>query len=193
MKPWKAIVLTGALLLAGCQTVGPAVPDRSELAAPDRQPRTSPAVRMDRDARRLHMAAYNGDVHIIEMAFVDGVDMNVRDWAGRTPLHRAADAGDKKAAVAAAHMLLHFGADPNAKDEAGHTPLDYAGWAEAPLMWFLLLMNGAGEDEMDADAMATLEASEAWKKFSQFAIDRARRESEEKAPAGADRADPNRR
>ena len=110
----------------------------------------------DADADSLLAAAANGDLAEVKRLVVDcGVDPNVQDDLGMTPLHRAASDGylevvelllehgansniqenkygwtplhyaAKKCHVNVARVLLDHGADPTIRDNEGKTPLDY--------------------------------------------------------------------
>jgi RNA polymerase sigma factor (sigma-70 family) len=60
---------------------------------------------------------------VLELLFIDGLDVNARDMDGRTLLSWAAQRGQLEATA----FLLRQGAEINAKDRTGTTPL---GWAE---------------------------------------------------------------
>ena len=69
------------------------------------------------------------DFEDVLSAFVAaGADVNARDNAGRTPLHRAVRLSDVVSA------LLDAGADPHARDTLGSAPLHTAGAQAAPLL-----------------------------------------------------------
>ncbi|KAG5181327.1 ankyrin repeat-containing domain protein [Tribonema minus] len=72
----------------------------------------------------LHHACDSGvdDPELIQTLLSLGVDMDARDYAGRTPLAIASRAGHVKAARA----LLDAGADAAVRDVDGRTPLHYA-------------------------------------------------------------------
>ena len=70
----------------------------------------------------LHSAAVNMGTEELDDLLSQGVDPNVRDDRGRTPLHHAAFYGYVKNVC----KLLDAGADPNAQDDDGWTPLNAA-------------------------------------------------------------------
>ena len=65
-----------------------------------------------------------------------GAKVDARANNGQTPLHKAANGGDRKddrpgpGHLAAAKVLLKHGADPHAKDNSGRSPLDLASTEE---------------------------------------------------------------
>jgi len=75
----------------------------------------------DADADSLSYAAMNGDLAEVRRLVVDcGVDPNIQDNSGWTPLHRAAFDGR----LEIVKFLLEHGADPNIQDNYhGNTPL----------------------------------------------------------------------
>ncbi len=90
----------------------------------------------------LIKAAEQGDVCRVQQLLEEGVDPNVRNASGETPLHRAAFYADADIM----EILLKHGADPNAKDTAGKTPFDALAicWdVENPYASKLLLDYGA--------------------------------------------------
>lgn len=58
---------------------------------------------------------------MVRTLFLLGLDPDLRDVQGRTPLHAAVIAGDAEAASALAAIMLQ----PLATDSFGRTPLDY--------------------------------------------------------------------
>ena len=68
----------------------------------------------------LHKVCLNGDIEAIKQHLADGVDVNVKDDGGTTPLHEVAEMGYKEIA----ELLIANGADVNAKDSnEAWTPL----------------------------------------------------------------------
>jgi RNA polymerase sigma-70 factor (ECF subfamily) len=68
-------------------------------------------------------AASEGELPLVELLLVDGLDVDAADAAGRTLLSLAAQRGN----LDAVELLIRHRADLNARDAAGVTPL---GWAE---------------------------------------------------------------
>jgi len=73
--------------------------------------------------RLLVSAAESGDLAKVKRLVVDcGIDPNIQDDSGETPLHYAAGGGHPDVVK----LLLERGADPNVKDYNGRTPLHIA-------------------------------------------------------------------
>ena len=72
----------------------------------------------------FHMAAYHGDLLWVQDCLARGLDCEIRDDGGNTPLHWAADMalvdGDREDVVAA---LIAAGADVHARRSGGETVL----------------------------------------------------------------------
>ena len=94
----------------------------------------------DADADSLFTAAVGGDLAEVERLVVGcGVDPNVQDKDGYTPLHYAAWKGHHKVV----ELLLEHGANPNIQKHDGETPLHLAVWEGHHKVVELLLEHGA--------------------------------------------------
>jgi hypothetical protein len=69
-----------------------------------------------------HMVASTGKVKILKLLVENGMEINVRDFLGRTPLHTAFMLGKTEMAK----ELIRMGLDSNEKDYSGKTPTDLA-------------------------------------------------------------------
>ena len=87
----------------------------------------------------IHAAAQAGDLARVKAFLEKGIDINVGDDEGLTPLHYAAQGGHKEVA----ELLIAKGADINSKDKGGYTPLYYAIWNKDKDMLKLLVSKGA--------------------------------------------------
>ncbi|MBS1987574.1 ankyrin repeat domain-containing protein [Candidatus Dependentiae bacterium] len=72
---------------------------------------------------RLHYAAQLGQVTEVESLLKKGVDVNIQDFVGRTPLHYASWSNNTDPVLKA---LIAKGASTTMKDHSGKTCLDYA-------------------------------------------------------------------
>lgn len=70
------------------------------------------------DDMSCHFAAAMGRKEIVELLLKSGVDVNITEWSGRTPLHWAAQEGQCEIA----ELLIKNGANVNIQEE-GQTPL----------------------------------------------------------------------
>jgi len=82
----------------------------------------SEGAKLTEDEEQLLAAVQKANCSRILTALQTGVNPNVRDPKGRTPLHFVAGVGLAPAAV----LLLHYGAEPNVRDEEMLTPLHMA-------------------------------------------------------------------
>ena len=70
----------------------------------------------------MYEAASEGRLDVVRLLLKRGVDPNIQDQYGDTPLHIAAHGGHDDVVK----LLLEYGADPTVKDKDGRTPLDLA-------------------------------------------------------------------
>ena len=88
----------------------------------------------------LHHDANHGHGAKVRILVDHGADPNIKDAAGRTPLHLIAAKGVGREAIRA---LVKVGADVNARDDEGNTPLDLARWANRQMATQELIALGA--------------------------------------------------
>ena len=75
----------------------------------------------------IHDAVKNGNIDEVQWQLDAGVDPNLKNSKGATPLHYAASAGHNDIV----ELLIERGANVNATDSGkGGTPLDYAHWGD---------------------------------------------------------------
>ena len=96
----------------------------------------------------IHTAAINGDLAGVQAELDKGVDVNVKDRFGFTPLHFAAT-------KEIAELLINEGADVNAKDK-GWTPLYHAAWRGHKEVAELLIAKGADVNMKDVEGVTPL-------------------------------------
>ena len=87
----------------------------------------------------IHTGARIGYYEAVKGYLADGVDVNVKDSVGDTPLHHAALRSNKEMA----ELLIAAGADVNAKSDSGSTPLHNAAINGRKEVAELLIANGA--------------------------------------------------
>jgi len=100
----------------------------------------------------LFDAVAKGDLKKIESLLKRGVNPNIRDKDGKTPLHNAAYLGH----VAVAKLLLEHGADIHARDNANWTPLHFAASGGHVDVVRLLLEHGADPNIKDKNGYTPL-------------------------------------
>ena len=126
----KHLLLTtiAAVVLVGC---GSSVPDIS-----------------------IHDSAKAGDFEGIKQHIDAGVNVDLKDEIGFTPLHYVASIGQKEIA----EYLIEKGADVNAKDKDGATPLHYAAPStKSTTVVQLLLEKGADVNAKNKDGATPLD------------------------------------
>jgi len=119
-----AVVLLGWLYYQGVNhALKRAVLNRDPLPSVDRLLRMGASVRTTDEGGTtvLMLAAYEGNLPLVQAALARGVDVNAQTHDGMTALMLGA--GPRKNIVRA---LLAAGADVNAQDNTGKTPLMYA-------------------------------------------------------------------
>ena len=96
--------------------------------------------------RLLVSAAGSGDLAEVKRLVVDcGIDPNIQDDIGDTPLHYAAEHGH----LDVVKLLLEHGADPNIQNNSGKTPLHYAALDGHLEIVKFLLEHGANPNVQD--------------------------------------------
>ena len=132
------LITIAVVLLVGC--------DESQQSAPT--PETKSIARVARAKApgiSIHQAVKDGNIEAIKQHLADGVDVNVKDIRGDTPLHVAASNGHKEIA----DLLITNGADVNAKSMMGLTPLNLASLRGHKEIAELLIGGGADVDSVD--------------------------------------------
>ena len=110
----------------------------------------------------MHMAAATGASKLLGALLARGLDPNVRDAGGRTPLHAALEHGGD--ALPLVRLLVAHGADPEAADVNGETPYGLGighGDVERWLSWHVWPLPGRplrAEDLPAAAAAGDLQA-----------------------------------
>ena len=99
----QLIAIVAAVVLVGCGESQP--PEPPTPKAPDIS---------------IWNATEKGNLEAVKQHLAAGVDVNVKNDSGVTPLHRAAYYGHKEIVV----LLIAKGADVNVKNDVGYTPLD---------------------------------------------------------------------
>jgi len=100
----------------------------------------------------LHLASEFQCVEAVEYLIGLGIDPNILDSNGQTPLHVAVDSEIDSSVQTGGPLLykttkrlLELGADPNLKNRKGESPLDWIdGYGEKARRRFNEIMNGEG-------------------------------------------------
>ena len=104
----------------------------------------------------IHQAATDGNIKAVKQHLAAGKDVNAKDFAGWTPLHRAAWKGHK----VIAELLIAKGANENAKtNKYRWTPLHYAAIGGEKEVVELLIAKGANVNAKMVDGRTTLDAA----------------------------------
>ena len=106
----------------------------------------------DSSAKALIDAAFVCDFVRVRELLAAGVDPNVRDEDGRTPLFSAVLGNS----VGLVGLLLESGADVNAHDNQGFTTLHFCAQEDLPVMARLLVSKGADVNAQDEDGSSVL-------------------------------------
>ena len=107
----------------------------------------------------LHLASYYGGFKVAQLLLNRGVNINVRDKTGRTPLHEVLTNLDNSFLdyfVDAVRFLLDHGADVDAEDDNRSTPLHVISQYGNVKVTRLLLEHGAHVDARDNDESTPL-------------------------------------
>ena len=123
---------------AGQQTILVASKDPGDLAVPD-----FGKIKMNMPLPPLPAAAGNNNMEMVRLFLNIGLDPNICDARGRTPLLRACLGGYTEVVQA----LLEAGANPNTKDREGKTPLQWALSQKNSDLVKILLDHGAEPNE----------------------------------------------
>ena len=78
----------------------------------------------------LHIAIFKHKIDVIDFLLSRGVDTNIPDGGGNTPLHASCDFR-KKIELEIVQQLMEAGADPNIQNKCGETPLFEAAFKNA--------------------------------------------------------------
>lgn len=88
---------------------------------------------------KLHNAAYEGKIHVIQRLILVGADVNIKECnQGDSPLHKAVHGGH----IEVVTLLLNYGVTINVVNKDGETPLHYAAYNGAVEIMRLLIGRG---------------------------------------------------
>lgn len=105
--------------------------------------------------RVLHSAAHLQHEAMVNLLLNKGIDMNIRNSIGETPLHRASAEGEPHQ-VNVSLLLLNRGATVDARDKSGETPLHHAATHAREATVRLLLERGADVGARDSNGVTAL-------------------------------------
>ena len=133
----QLLITIAAMLIVGCgewQQSAPAPESKpvepvAEAAKPEPPTAKAPDI-------SIHDAANEGNIEGVKQHLAAGMDVDVKDESGETPLHFA----DNKEI---ADLLITSGADVNDADDGGATPLHKAAFQGYTEIAELLIANGA--------------------------------------------------
>jgi ankyrin repeat protein len=115
-------------------------------------------------AEALHAAVLGRHAEMVRCLAARGVDLNIRDQQGRTPLHTALYPSSRYVNVyewsplnETAAVLLELGADPNLRDNDGLTPLQLAVVHGRTAFAEKLIAKGARLDAFSAAGLGRIE------------------------------------
>lgn len=105
----------------------------------------------------LHNGAYEGNLQLVEILILRGLDVEAIDKSGQTAMNLSARQGHAEVVRA----LLCSGANPDHADSDGWTPLRSAAWGGHTEVVNVLVEKGAQVDLADSDQRTALRAA-AW-------------------------------
>lgn len=135
-------LLTFLVLFSACGTEKTQNPKKSDTGQKSISESSSRAV----TTRALIRASLEGNMETVKRAVKQGMEVDSRDKAGRTPLMMAAYNGHSEIV----RFLLKKGADPNKADKQGRTPLIFASSGSYPQTVKLLLEKGENPNVTDS-------------------------------------------
>lgn len=139
-RSFIATIAVGLLLFAGCGNS-----DQKKKDASGNQANLPGKVADKITTQRLLGASLEGDIAVAKKAVEQGVDIDIQDQSGRTPLMLAAYNGHSDMI----RYLLEKGADLSESDNQGRTPLIFASSGPYPETVKLLLENDADPNKTD--------------------------------------------
>jgi ankyrin repeat protein len=102
----------------------------------------------------MHLAASSGNVYLLTYFTKElGLDFNVRDSTGETPLHIASAEGQDTTAI----LLIAWSSDLNLGDSEGLTPLHMAAFSKNYRIIRHLLMSGSNISSRDSTGKTPLD------------------------------------
>ena len=137
-RRYLLLTLTIVVGLTGCGGSNPTNQSGTDVAEPA-VPNEPPPPPMTQEESELIDAAVKGDNTRITKLLAAGINVNVRDSNGGTPLAHAAWFGH----VETVKLLIEKGADVNAKKLDGNTPVALATYSKHPEILEILKKAGA--------------------------------------------------
>jgi Ankyrin repeats (3 copies)/Ankyrin repeats (many copies) len=108
------------------------------------------------DTTPLHSAAYYGDLEMVQVLLECGVDVNVQNGNGHTPLVYASASGHRND-DRVARLLIAHGADPNTRSVTGFTSLHRASAGGRIEIVRLLIDHGANVEAKNDEGRTPLD------------------------------------
>jgi ankyrin repeat protein len=104
----------------------------------------------------LHISAEKGDVSKVKALLDSRADPNIKDDAGRTPLHYVVSSDPKESHLEIMELLLQRGADPNLSDKHNVGPLHLAAALRKVELLKMLIAHGADVNRVGSFGLTPL-------------------------------------